>query len=56
MNDALRLAGFAVTAAMMAFTLRAAHREAGAAVRELGGRAEAAWTGEGAAVRDDAGE
>ena len=32
MSDALRLAGFAVTAAMMAFTLRAAHRQAGAAV------------------------
>ena len=32
MNEALRVAGFAVTAAMMAFTLRAAHRQAGAAV------------------------
>ncbi len=32
MNEALRLAGFAVTAAMMAFILRSAHREAGAAV------------------------
>ncbi len=32
MSDALRLAGFAVTAGMMAFTLRAAHRQAGAAV------------------------
>ena len=32
MSDALRLAGFAVTAGMLAFTLRAAHRQAGAAV------------------------
>ena len=32
MSEALRVAGFAVTAAMMAFTLRAAHRQAGAAV------------------------
>ncbi len=32
MNDALRMAGFAVTAAMMAFTLRSAHRPAGTAV------------------------
>lgn len=32
MTDALRLAGFAVTAALIAFTLRAAHRPAGASV------------------------
>lgn len=32
MSEALRMAGFSVIAAVMAFTLRAAHREAGAAV------------------------
>lgn len=32
MTDAIRTAGFAVTAAMAAFALRAAHRQAGAAV------------------------
>lgn len=32
MTEALRAAGFAVTAAMAAFALRAAHRQAGAAV------------------------
>ena len=32
MIQALRMAGFAAAAAMIAFTLRAAHREAGAAV------------------------
>lgn len=32
MSEALRMAGFAAAAALMAFTLRAAHREAGAAV------------------------
>ena len=37
MSDALRLAGFAVAAAMLAFTLRSAHRQAGAAVALAGG-------------------
>ncbi len=32
MNEALKTAGFAVTAAMAAFALRAAHRQAGAGV------------------------
>lgn len=32
MIDALRMAGFALAAAMIAFTLRSAHRQAGAAV------------------------
>ena len=32
MSEALRMAGFSVIADVMAFTLRAAHREAGAAV------------------------
>ena len=32
MSEALRMAGVSVIAAVMAFTLRAAHREAGAAV------------------------
>ena len=31
MSDSLRVAGFAVTAAMICFALRAAHRQAGAA-------------------------
>lgn len=32
MTDALRMAGFAVAAALLAFTLRSAHQQAGAAV------------------------
>ena len=32
MTDALRMAGFSVAAALMAFTLRAIHRQAGMAV------------------------
>ena len=37
MTDALRMAGFAATAAMLSFTLRAAHRQAGAAAAMAAG-------------------
>ena len=37
MTETLRMAGFALTAAMMAFALRAAHRQAGAAVAAAAG-------------------
>ena len=37
MTEALRVAGFALTAALAAFSLRAVHREAGAAVALAGG-------------------
>ena len=37
MTEALRVAGFSLAAALAAFTLRSAHREAGAAVAISGG-------------------
>ena len=37
MTEALRVAGFSLLAALTAFTLRAAHRQAGAAVALAGG-------------------
>lgn len=37
MTDALRMAGFAAVAAMLSFTLRAAHRQAGAAAAMAAG-------------------
>ena len=37
MTELMRMAGFAVTAALIAFTLRAAHRQAGAAVAMAAG-------------------
>ena len=37
MTEALRYAGFAVTAAMLCFALRSAHRQAGAAAAVAGG-------------------